>query len=64
MLICWNNRGKRTLWYSVQTGNLICSTISQYETRGVRKTTGDKGVGGRREIQEGGDICVPMADSS
>ena len=21
------------------------------------------GVGGRREIQEGGDICTPMADS-
>ena len=25
---------------------------------------GWEGVGGRREIQEGGDICVPMADSS
>ena len=21
------------------------------------------GVGGRREVQEGGDICIPMADS-
>ena len=20
------------------------------------------GVGGRREVQEGGDICIPMAD--
>ena len=22
-----------------------------------------RGVGGRREVQEGGDICTPMADS-
>ena len=21
-------------------------------------------VGGRREVQKGGDICIPMADSS
>jgi len=21
-----------------------------------------EGVGGRREVQEGGDICIPMAD--
>ena len=21
------------------------------------------GVGGQREVQEGGDICIPMADS-
>ena len=24
---------------------------------------GQDGVGGGREVQEGGDICVPMADS-
>ena len=24
---------------------------------------GQKGVGGRREVQEGEDICIPMTDS-
>ena len=26
-------------------------------------TEGKDGVGGGREVQEGGDICIPMVDS-
>ena len=28
-----------------------------------KKKEGGEGVGGGREVQEGGDICMPVADS-
>ena len=28
-----------------------------------KKTEGGEGVGGGREVQEGGDVCIPVADS-
>ena len=31
---------------------MLCGNIDGWE-----------GVGGRKKVQEGGDICIPMADS-
>ena len=33
------------------------------QTGALRNLKGWDGVGGRKDVQEGGDICIPMVDS-
>ena len=44
----------------------ICCTTQGTQTRALEKLEGWDGEGGGRKVQEqeeGGDICMPMADS-
>ena len=44
------------------SGNLLCDTGSPNQVlRG--NPEGWEGMGSRREDQEGGDVCIPVADS-
>ena len=44
------------------SGNSLCDTGSSKPV--LRDNLeGWAGVGGRREVQEGGDICIPLTDS-
>ena len=57
---------------NMETDITICKTDSQWEfavcLRELKPGPGNnleeqEGVGGGREVQEGGDTCIPMADS-
>ena len=41
----------------------ICCMSQATQTRALYQPRGLGGEGDRREVQEGGDICIPMADS-
>jgi len=41
----------------------ICSLTQGTQTRLSKDLEGWDGKGGGREVHEGGDICIPMADS-
>ena len=41
----------------------ICSMTQGTQTGVLWQPKGWDGEGGGREVQEGGDICIPLADS-
>ena len=41
----------------------ICCMSQETQTRTLYQPREWDGEGNRREFQEGGDICIPMADS-
>ena len=69
----WSGMGRNGYRESnMETYITICKTESQWEfavrLRGLKQglcinLDARDGEGGRRETQEGGDICIPMADS-
>jgi len=42
----------RNTWHTGGSNQLLCDNLEGWD-----------GVGGGREVQEGGDLCIPMADS-
>ena len=41
----------------------ICSMSQETQTGGLYQPRGWDGEGDGKEVQKGGDICIPMADS-
>ena len=41
----------------------ICCMAQETQTGALYKPRGWDGAGDGREVQKGGDICIPMADS-
>ena len=41
----------------------ICCMAQETQTGALYHLEGWDGEGAEREVQEGGDICIPMADS-
>ena len=41
----------------------ICCMAQETQTGALYQARGVGGEGDGREVQEGGDICIPMADS-
>ena len=41
----------------------ICCMAQETQTEALYQPRGVSGEGGGREVQKGGDICIPMADS-
>ena len=57
---------ERVAWKHIHSVCKIASGNFLYESGNSNQgsvTEGRDGIGGGRQIQEGGNICIPMADS-
>ena len=55
---------KLTLTYVKQIAMRIFCMAQETQTGALYQLRGVDGVGDGREVKKGGDICIPMADSS